>query len=193
VRRTTSAVTSAATTILVAAFVLSGCSAEGAKPATPAPSLVPAGQAPVGAPLPDPDALAAILSQLADPTLPGPQKVALLQYGTAEDEAPIQSFGQALVDNGYAPPVVTATDLAWAPQPGDVTATVTMSSSDPAHAPFTYPLQFTPRNDGWQLTRRSAEQLLPGIVAAPSPPPAPPAPVAPEPAPEPAPVPTPPG
>jgi hypothetical protein len=145
---------------LVAAFVLSGC---GADRAAPSPSrMQPATvAAPAVAPLPATDTLAGVLYRLADPSVPPEQKTGLLQYGSVDDEPALTNFGQALAANGYAPLTVAATDVAWAPQPGNVTATVTLTGSDPALRPFTYPMEFTPLRDGWQITRRSAEQLLP--------------------------------
>lgn len=170
-RRTPVAVLSAVT--LVAAFGLSGCG-DASRDAQPGPPPRPPSteMAPPVAPLPAPEVLADVLYRLADPALPAAQKVALLQYGTVDDEPALKNFGEALAANGFAPLTVTATDLAWAGQPGDVTANVTIGSTAPAARPFTYPMQFSPLRDGWQLTRRSADQLLP-LVSAPSPTPTP--------------------
>jgi hypothetical protein len=87
--------------------------------------------APPVAPLPAPEVLADVLYRLADPAVPAAQKVALLQYGTVDDEPALKNFGEALAANGFAPLTVTATDLAWAGQPGDVTANVTIGSTAP--------------------------------------------------------------
>lgn len=158
-RRTLVTVLSAVT-ILVAAFGLSGCGADRAEPS--APRMQPATTAaPAAAPLPATDTLTAVLYQLADPSVPAEQKTGLLQYGSVDDEPALVNFGQALAANGYAPLTVAATDVAWAPRPGNVTATLTLTGSDPALRPFTYPMEFTPFRGGWQITRRSAEQLLP--------------------------------
>jgi hypothetical protein len=117
------------------------------------------------APLPAPEALTDVLYRLADPSTPVEQKVGLLQYGTVEDGPALQNFAEALAANGFTPLTVTATDLAWAGQPGNVVATVTIGSQAPAARPFSYPMQFSPLRDGWQLTRRSADQLLPLVTA----------------------------
>jgi hypothetical protein len=163
VRRTPVTVLSAVT--LVAAFGLSGCGADGttAQPGPPPRSTTE--QAPPAAPLPAPEVLADVLYRLADPSIPVEQKVGLLQYGTVGDEPALRNFGEALAANGFTPLTVTVTDLAWAGQPGNVVANVTIGSTAPAARPFTYPMQFNPLRDGWQLTRRSADQLLPLATA----------------------------
>ena len=162
VRRTPARVLSAVT--LVAAFGLSGCGAD-ARNAQPGPPPRPTTTdvAPPVAPLPAPEVLADVLYRLADPSIPVEQKVGLLQYGTVDDEPALKNFGEALAANGFTPLTVTATDLAWAGQPGDVVANVTIGSTAPTPRPFTYPMQFSPLHDGWQLARRSADQLLPLI------------------------------
>jgi hypothetical protein len=167
VHRTPATFLSAVT--LVAAFGLSGCGDDGrsAQPASPAPRTTAAEAAPPVAPLPAPEALADVLYQLADPSIPVQRKIGLLQYGTVADEPALQNFGEALAANGFAPLTVTVTDLAWAGQPGDVVANVTIGSTAPAARPFTYPLQFSPLRDTWQLTRRTADQLLPLVSATP--------------------------
>lgn len=166
--RTPAAFLSAVT--LVAAFGLSGCGDGGrsAQPAGP-PPRTPVGEvAPPVAPLPAPEVLADVLYRLADPTIPVERKVGLLQFGTVEDEPALRNFGEALAANGFAPLTVTVTDLAWAGQPGNVVANVTLGSPVPATRPFTYPMQFSPLRNSWQLTRRTADQLLP-LVSAPGP------------------------
>jgi hypothetical protein len=165
VHRTPATFLSAVT--LVAAFGLSGCGDDGraAQPANPPPLTTTAEAAPPVAPLPAQEVLADVLYQLADPSIPVERKVGLLQYGTVEDEPALKNFGEALAANGYAPLIVTVTDLAWAGQPGDVVANVTIGSSAPAARPFTYPMQFSPLRNTWQLTRRSADQLLPLVSA----------------------------
>jgi hypothetical protein len=42
---------------------------------------------------------------------------------------------------------------------------VTISTADPAVKPFTFPMEFSPMRDAWQLTRRTADQLLPMVAA----------------------------
>jgi hypothetical protein len=168
VRRTPAAVLSAVT--LVAAFGLVGCAD------TPAPA--PGGQgsmrnatvppAPAVAPLPPPDQLTAVLYRLADTSVPGEQKVGLIQYATPDDAAALANFAEALKDSGFAPLTVDAANLAWGGEPGDVVATVTLGSADPQVRPFTFAMEFVGVHDAWQLSKRTADQLLP-LVGAPTP------------------------
>jgi hypothetical protein len=153
-------------TTFVVALGLSGC---GAEPIPPAPEMSSSAPAAAGArtapqaPLPAPEALTDVLAELADPSVPGEQKVALVQYATPEDGAALDRFARATVDGGLAPLTFRAADLTWAPTDyGDVVATVTVSSANPAPEarPFTYPMQFTPDAGSWQLTRATADQLL---------------------------------
>jgi hypothetical protein len=147
---------------LVAAFGLAGCVTE-QNPATPSTSNTPAavGAAPDQAGLPTPEALAGVIYTLADTSVPAEQKVGVVQYATVDDEPALARFGQALKDSGFVPVTVTAEDLKWSTSPGNVTATVTIASPNPAVQPFTYPLEFSPLHDTWQLTKRSADELLP--------------------------------
>lgn len=165
----------------VVALGLPGC---GPEPIPPAPESSSSAPAPAGAqgapqaPLPGPDALTGVLAKLADPSVPGAQKVALVQYATPEDGAALDRFAQATVDGGLAPLTFQATDLAWSPADyGDVVATVTVNSANPVPdaRPFTFPMQFTLAEGAWQLTRATADQLLElGPVPTVAPPPEPP-------------------
>jgi hypothetical protein len=116
--------------------------------------------APTVAPLPPVDQLTGVLYRLADSSISAEQKVGLVQYATADDEAAFTNFGQALKASGFAPLTVDATDLVWAGEPGHVIATVTIGSTNPAVQPFTFPMEFAPIRDTWQLSRRTADQLL---------------------------------
>ncbi|WP_319446236.1 MULTISPECIES: hypothetical protein [unclassified Mycobacterium] len=148
---------------LVAALSVSGCSSDDAlappssQQATPTTAVVPA---PTGAPLPAPDALTGVLFRLADTSIPAEQKLGLVQYSSAADVAALGNFGQALRDGGFRALTIQATDLSWATTPGNVSATVTIGTSDDPAKTFTYPMEFTPVRDTWQLTRRTADQLL---------------------------------
>ena len=169
-------------TMFVVALGLSGCG--GAEPVPPAPEtsvLAPSaagGQPAPQAPLPSPEALTGVLAKLADPSVPGEQKVDLVQYATPEDSAALDRFARATVDGGLAPLTFQATDLTWSPTDySDVVATVTVSSANPAPEarPFTFPMQFTLSEGAWQLTRVTADQLLElGPVPTAAPPPGPP-------------------
>jgi hypothetical protein len=161
---------------IAAALGLAGCSQ------TPPPAPAPSHQAsrttavaapPTADPLPSPDVLTGVLYHLADTSIPVEQKVGLVQYATVDDQPVLANFGEALKANGFDPLNVTATDLAWAAQPGNVLANVTIGTADPAVKPFTFPMEFSPMRNAWQLTQRTAEQLLPLVGAAPTPPPAP--------------------
>jgi hypothetical protein len=147
---------------IVAALGVAGCAQ------TPPPAASPSHQpsttvaaAPTTTPLPSPDALTGVLYRLADTSIPAEQKVGLVQYATVDDQPVLTNFGEALKANGFVPLNVGATDLAWSAQPGNVLANVTISTTDPAVKPFTFPMEFTPIRDAWQLTQRTADQLLP--------------------------------
>lgn len=153
----------------MAALGLSGCGADTIPP-PPTATIGSIAPPPAEAALPAPEALSDVLSRLADSSVPGEQKVALLQYGTPGDAEPLDKFGRALTDNGLAPLTFQATDLAWAPnQPGDVVATITITPSGPQAKSFVYPMQFTRAGSGWLLTRATADQLLEMGQSAPPP------------------------
>lgn len=154
---------------MVAAFGVSGCAdtpAPAVAPVTPVSPVTSVSPADPG-PLPPPEALADVMSRLADPAVPGTEKVPLLQGGRSPDAAALDGFAAALRDGGFAPVTVVARDLRWA-TPGDVLAVVTITAANPAAGTepgpgpgeFSYPLTFHPGPAGWQLTRDSAEDLL---------------------------------
>ncbi|MBJ7341329.1 hypothetical protein [Mycolicibacterium sp.] len=160
--RATGTVLSAVT--LVAALGLAGCTEQEPSAAPPVErpttgaSLQPM---PTVAPLPPVDQLTGVIARLADTSVPPEQKVGLVQYATPDDRAALTNFGEALKASGYTPLTVDATDLKWAGEPGHVIATITIGSTNPQVRPFTFPMEFTPMRDSWQLSRRSADQLLP--------------------------------
>ncbi|QRY50346.1 hypothetical protein [Mycolicibacterium septicum] len=175
--RTRFAVLSAAT--IVAALGLCGCSSgeHPAKISHPTTSaLTTAPEAPPSAPLPAPEALTGVLDRLADVSVPGADKVVLVEQGTADDAAALDKFGRALADNGFTPLTFEATDLAWSQtEPRNVVATVKVTAGGEKSArDFSFPMEFTPHGDGWQLTRHTADLLLVmGAGAEASAPPAP--------------------
>ncbi|HTY29950.1 hypothetical protein [Mycobacterium sp.] len=186
----------------VAAIGLAGCSHTGPRVVSSPSSSVPATSAPLvvaappTAPLPPPDALVDVLNRLADPNVPGANKVSFVEGATPESAATLDRFTNALRDNGYLPMTFTANDVAWSDKnPSHVRATVTVNTAQANNGKFTFPMEFTAFQGGWQLSRRTAEMLLalgnsatgPPPPANPTPPPAP----APEPAPAPAPAPSP--
>ena len=192
------AVTLSAATAL-AAFGLSGCSPSAPKVSSSASSAaVPVTSTPIAAPpttpLPPPEALTDVLNRLADPNVPGINKVDLVEGATPESAATLDKFTNALRDNGYLPMTFAANNIAWSDKnPSHVTATVSVNTAQANNGNFTFPMEFTPFQEGWQLSRRTAETLLAlgssSAVTTPAPSPAP-AP-APAPAPQPAPAPAP--
>lgn len=102
--------------------------------------------------------------RMADPAVPGMDKIMLVQNGAAPDARVLDSFAAALRDVGYLPLTVTARDLRWSDaRPGDVIATVTLAGPKPANdrpPEFSIPMEFAPASQGWQLTRDTAQSLL---------------------------------
>ncbi|BBX25257.1 hypothetical protein [Mycolicibacterium alvei] len=162
--RSRTAVLSAAT--IVAALGLCGCGSGDQPAATshpktslPSPTVPEASPA---APLPAPEALTGVLDRLADVNVPGADKVVLVEHGTADDAVALDKFGRALADNGFTPMTFEATDLAFSQtEPANVVATVKVTGGgDDSEREFSFPMEFTPHADGWQLTRRTADLLL---------------------------------
>lgn len=196
-----------APTAAVAAVGLAACSDHHKERAAPAVSAVPsATSSPLAAaptsPAPAPEALTEVLGRLADPNIPGANKVNLVEGATAESAGALDKFTNALRDNGYLPMTFTANDVAWSDKnPSDVKATIVVHTAQASNANFTFPMVFTPFQGGWQLSRQTAETLLSlgqspaagsaPVAPAPGPPVAPPpaAPAEPPPAPEPPPPP----
>lgn len=169
---TTTAATVAAALLTAAGAILSGCAGSGdARTATtvtsPRVGASPARPAPADpGPPPPPEALTAVMSRLADPAVPGAEKLPLLQDSTPADAVTLDRFAAALRDGGFSPVAFTATDVNWAgDQPGDpsatVLATVTVTTTNPANpGDFSFPMEFHSGPVGWQLTRDTAEMLL---------------------------------
>jgi hypothetical protein len=112
--------------------------------------------------LPSPTALTDVMGRLADPAIPGADKVGLVQHGTPADAAALDRLAKALRDSGYAPLTFEAGDLVWAQDhPGNVSATITIKPADPdAGKDLRFPMEFSPQGDSWQLTRQTADLLL---------------------------------
>jgi hypothetical protein len=116
---------------------------------------------PVASPLPAPDALIDVLNQLSDPTVPGANKVDLVELATADDAAALDKFSRALADNGALPLAFEATDLRWSDtEAGNVVATVNVTTANKPPGKFSFPMEFTPVRDKWELTRKTADLLL---------------------------------
>lgn len=102
-----------------------------------------------------------VMSRLADPAVPGAEKVALVEGASDAEADALDRFGTALRDNAALPLTFEARDLAWSTnEPGHVVATVVVTTANPDNGSFTYPMEFARGAQGWQLTRRSADQLL---------------------------------
>jgi hypothetical protein len=164
VRCTNAEVLRAVTVALVTALGLAGCGSDDPpariSSARVTPGTAAATTSPNAAPLPAPEALTGVLYRLADTSIPAEQKLGLVQYATAEDQAALANFGQAVADGGFRGLTIQATDLTWSGTPNNVIATVTIGAADDPAKRFTFPMEFSPIGDNWQLTRRTADQLL---------------------------------
>ena len=152
---------------IVAALGLSGCSTdvESKSAQSPVvPSVAASAVAPPAdsAPLPAPEALTDVMYRLADPAVPGKDKMDLVENTTPDEAGTIDRFAAALRDNGFTPLIFTATEIRWSDhEPGDALATINVTTSNPANpGGFTFPMEFRPHNDGWQLSRQTADMLL---------------------------------
>jgi hypothetical protein len=126
-----------------------------------ATSVVADPAAPVSSPLPPPQALTDLLYRLSDPAVPGADKVGLVEVATVDDAAALDRFGRALADSGALPLTFDATDLKWSESElGNVVATVNVTTANEPPAKFSFPMEFTPVRDRWQLTRKTADLLL---------------------------------
>jgi hypothetical protein len=156
------------TVIPLAAFAfcgliaVSGCGSDtppAAEPSSQAGSTAPV--APVSSPLPVPAALVDVLARLSDPAVTGYDKISLVELATADDAAALDKFGKALADNGALPLTFEAVDLKWSEtEVGNVVATVNVTTANKPPGKFSFPMEFTPVRDGWQLTRKTANLLL---------------------------------
>lgn len=137
---------------------------------TPAP--VPPGL-PVD-PLPPPTALSDVMNRIADSTVPGADKIGLIESGTVGDATALDKFGQALVQNGYTPATFEARDLRWVQEPPDtVSALVSLKTDNPQAGDFSFPMEFVLVDNTWRLTRKTADELLQPDASAPQTPSAP--------------------
>ena len=76
--------------VTMAALGLFGCAENSVPPeptAATVSSIPSAPAAPTEAPLPAPEALTAVLARMADASIPGDQKLGLLQFATPDDAA----------------------------------------------------------------------------------------------------------
>jgi hypothetical protein len=165
---------------VAAALGLSGCSGDehDASPEiAPPPSMsasLSSTAVPQTTPLPARDALAAVLYRLADPAVPGAQKINLVEGATPENADVFDQFANALRNGGYAPVKFDVRDVGWSDRdPADAMANVNVSSSNPRGPRFSFPMEFKPYQGGWQLSARTADVLLAFRTASVAPPPTP--------------------
>lgn len=113
--------------------------------------------------LPSPQALSDLVARLADPAVPGTDKLPLVENSTAADVAALDTFAAALRDSGFTPVSVRASDIVSS-RPGDVVATINVTGADSGAGAggsgFSFPMEFRRVGNGWQLTRQTAEMLL---------------------------------
>ena len=86
------------------------------------------------------------MGRLADPNVPGTDKVGLVEYGTPDDAAALDRFGKALHDSGFTPVTFEATDLTWSQaDAGNVIANIIIKPANrQAGRDFTFPMEFSP-------------------------------------------------
>jgi hypothetical protein len=171
---------------IAAALGLGACGAdsEPKQPAatthTPPTVAVQEPALPPAAPLPPPSALTEVMNRIADPDVPGADKITLIDSAVPADAAAMDKFGQALRQNGYTPLTFEARDLKWVHGTSDtVSALVSLKSANPQAGDFSYPMEFIETDHSWQLARRTADELLqpdadapqtPSATATPTPP-----------------------
>lgn len=144
-------------------IAVAGCSSDTPPPAEPSSTTAVATPVapPVSSPLPPPQALTDVLARLSDPAVPGADKIGLVELATADDAAALDKFGKALADNGALPLTFEAVDLKWSEtETGNVVATVNVTTANKPPGKFSFPMEFTPVRDGWELTRKTANLLL---------------------------------
>jgi hypothetical protein len=101
------------------------------------------------------------MARLADPNIPGTEKVGLVEYATAGDAASLDRFGRALRDGGFMPLTFEARDLTWSQaHRGNVVANIVIKTANEQGGDFTFPMEFSPTQGSWQLTRQTADMLL---------------------------------
>ncbi|MDT5017335.1 MAG: hypothetical protein QOD39_3495, partial [Mycobacterium sp.] len=151
---------------IAAALGLSGCihtiEPPSATPVTLTPITSP--PAPEVVPLPPPAALIDVMARLTDPNVPGADKLNLVQYSKPDDAAALDRFDKAVSDGGFRPLAFEANDLAYAEHgAGNVVSNFVIKTANPQAGDsgnFTFPMEFTLAETGWQLTRETADTLL---------------------------------
>ncbi|AWV47924.1 lipoprotein [Mycobacterium leprae Kyoto-2] len=155
--------------VTTAGFGSSGCAhgnsstSESAVPST-FPGISSSITAPPATGLPAPEVLTNVLSRLADPNIPGIDKLPLIESATPDSAVTLDKFSNALRDNGYLPMTFTANNIAWSNKnPSDVLATISVNIAQTNNSVFSFPMEFTPfppPQQSWQLSKRTADMLL---------------------------------
>jgi hypothetical protein len=162
--RQLTAALSAAT--VVAALELAGCSHSEPRSTPSAAPAVTSGTSTLAAarqtaPPPPPEVLTDVLYRLADPSVPGTDKLSLVEGATADNAATFDKFATALRDGGYAPMTFAATDIAWSDRdPANVVANINVTTPNRGVRGFSFPMEFKPYQGGWQLSQQTADMLL---------------------------------
>src|SRR5574337_1752207 len=151
--------------IVMAAPAVAGCSpgvTTAPGPTAPSTSSISvSAAAPRAGQLPVAEALADVLYRLADPAVPGTEKLRLIDGVNADDAGALDKFTTALNDNGYRPLTFDVTNIAWSDRhPGDVVADVNVTTRGPDTGRFALPMEFKPHDGGWQLSHQTADMLL---------------------------------
>lgn len=148
---------------LLITFGLPGCATH----RSPAPTAPPAASStapaakPPQATLPSAGELTDLLNRLADPVVPGAQKLNLIEAAEPTDAGTLDKFITALKGSGYLPLSFAASDVTWSDQnPADAAAVVDITTANPESRGFSFPMEFTGSGTGWQLSRRTAALLL---------------------------------
>ena len=147
---------------LVAAITLTGCTHHHpvVEPVEETPGATTTAAAST-APLPAPELLTDVLYRLADPAVPGADKLTLIEGAKPDDAATIDRFTTALRDGGYLPLTFNADDVGWSSRnPGSVSADINATTANPDYPNFMFPMEFKPFRDGWQLSHETAGLLL---------------------------------
>ncbi|MEO8814954.1 MAG: hypothetical protein ABI307_09285 [Mycobacterium sp.] len=152
------------TAALSAVWVLAGCShqdpARVPAEVPVASSMATAAESPTAA-LPAPHALVDVLYQLAEPAVPGAEKVGLIEGATPADAATIDRFAVALKDGGYLPLTFETDAVNWSDRyPGNAVADVAITTANPDSGGFSFPMEFKPHDGGWQVSQETAKTLL---------------------------------
>ena len=150
---------------IVSVIGLSGCARHGESSSmselvTPPPTTAAAPLDP--GPLPAPETLTDVMYRLADPAVPGADKLHLVQNATPSEAGTLDTFAAALRDGGFTPLTFTATEVKWSDtKPGDALAIIKVTTANPGNpGEFVFPMQFRPVDGDWQLSRETADMLL---------------------------------